>query len=124
MDKMWRLLVLTTVLTGCRDAPGEEPKTNRAVGRVHGTEFVVATGQFVRAAGRVVQYNGRPVDLALAPDGKMLYVKDSTQLAVIRVSDWTIRQTLALPENAVGSMHGLAVSRDGSRVEMIQRAQP
>src|SRR5438093_13187834 len=117
-------VICAMMLMGCHDAAAAEPNPQRDVGPSgkSRTQFVVATGQLIRPAGRILQYNSRPVDLALSPDGKTLYAKDTTQLAVIDVANWSVRQTLLLPEKTenspkfVGSMHGLAVSRDGAKV--------
>jgi len=76
---------------------------------------VVATRQLVQPAGEGVYFGGRPVDLAMAPDGKHLYVKDNRGLVVIETAGWRLRQELRFPEGG-GSMHGIAVSRDGARV--------
>ena len=67
MNKMWRLLIFTIILIGCRDASGEEPRANRVVGRVHGTEFVVATGQF-GAFMSLELVNSGPMTILLSSD--------------------------------------------------------
>ncbi|HEY1381636.1 MAG TPA: bifunctional YncE family protein/alkaline phosphatase family protein [Gemmataceae bacterium] len=78
---------------------------------------LVPTGQLVRPAGRSVAWAGRPVDLALSPDGKTLYAKDDTGLVVIDPAAGAVRQHLPFGKaHGGGSMHGLAVSRDGARV--------
>jgi YVTN family beta-propeller protein len=76
---------------------------------------VLATSQLIHPAGQTLQYPGRPVDLALAPHGKTLYVKDAGALMVIDTQTWQIRQQANYPKGGA-SMHGLLVSRDGSRV--------
>jgi len=77
--------------------------------------YVVATGQRVRPVGQSVTFAGRPIDLALAPDGKALYVKDNRGLVVIATETWQLRQELAFPSGG-GSMHGIAVAPDGRRL--------
>jgi len=75
----------------------------------------MATDQLIRPAGQSVEFGGRPVDLALAPDGRTIYVKDNRGLLVIDTATWKIRQELKF--NAGGSSaHGLAVTRNGSRI--------
>jgi YVTN family beta-propeller protein len=76
---------------------------------------VVPTRQLIRPAGRSVEFNGRPVDLALSPDGASVYVKDNRGLVVLDTATWTVRQELAFPTGG-GSMHGIAISRDGNRL--------
>ena len=93
--------------------------------------MVVPTRQVVRPTGSVLEFPGRPVDLALSPDGKTLYVKDRDQLIVIDAAAWQVRQQLVYPPQRLPSpvnpqvlspakrgatMHGLAISGDGSRL--------
>jgi YVTN family beta-propeller protein len=77
---------------------------------------IVPTQQLIRPAGKSIEFKGRPVDLALSPDGKTLYVKSNKQLLAIDAAGWTLRQELALPPNTGASMHGIAVSADGRHV--------
>src|SRR5262249_38329955 len=77
----------------------------------------VATGQLIRPVGESLSFLGQPVDLALSPDGKWLYAKDNRGLVVIDVGKWKIIQELAFPKGkGGGSLHGLAVRRDGKRI--------
>jgi YVTN family beta-propeller protein len=75
---------------------------------------VVATGQTVRPAGQVVAFSGRPVDLAISPDGRTVFVKNNKGIVILDVKSWTVKQEL--PYDQGSSMHGIAVSRDGRRV--------
>ena len=89
----------------------------QAVGPAKGGGVFVATGQLVRPAGEIVSFPGRPVACALSPDGKWLYAKDNRGLVVLDAADWKLKQELPFPRGkGGGSMHGLAVSRDGSRI--------
>ncbi len=76
---------------------------------------VVATAQLVRPAGQTLEIAGRPVDLAVAPDGKTVYIKDNRGLVAIDAAAWTVRQELGLEKDG-GSMFGIAVARDGRQV--------
>lgn len=78
-------------------------------------KMAVATAQLVRAAGQFLQFGGRPVDLALSPDGKLLYVKKDNGLLIIDANTWTLLQQLNFAGSGA-SMHGVAVSANGSRV--------
>jgi YVTN family beta-propeller protein len=77
--------------------------------------YVVPTKQLVRPAGQVIEFGGRPVDMALSPDRSVLYVKGNRSLLVVDAKTWTIRKELPY-EAGANSMHGIAVSKDGSRV--------
>ncbi|MDX1934014.1 MAG: bifunctional YncE family protein/alkaline phosphatase family protein [Capsulimonadales bacterium] len=78
--------------------------------------FVVATGQTIRSVGEVLTYSGRPVDMALSPDGKTLYLKDDKGFVRIDTDTWKLRQRLAFPGEGGGSLHGITVRPDGKRV--------
>ena len=49
--------------------------------------IVVPTNQILKPAGRQVTFPGRPVDLALAEDGKVLVVKNMRDLVFIDLAD-------------------------------------
>jgi YVTN family beta-propeller protein len=97
------------MFSGCRT------ESARQVGPLQGQGHLTATFQLLHPAGQAVQFGGRPIDLVLAPDGQTLFVKDNRGLIAIDVSSWRILQELKLSEGG-GSTHGLAVTRDGTRV--------
>lgn len=91
-----------------------QPEAPRAVGpAAEGT--TVTTGQLVRPIGKTVEFAGRPVDLAVSPDGRTVYAKDNRGLVVIDAAAWTVRQEIGFGDKG-GSMTGLVVSPDGARV--------
>ena len=53
--------------------------------------------QILRAPGQQLQFGGRPVDLALSPDGKTVFIKNMSNLLVVDAASWTLLQTLELP---------------------------
>ena len=55
------------------------------------------------------------MDLALSPDGRTVFIKNMSNLLVVDAATWTLLQTLDYPGSGA-SMHGIAVSRDGSHV--------
>ncbi|HET6455902.1 MAG TPA: bifunctional YncE family protein/alkaline phosphatase family protein [Armatimonadota bacterium] len=77
--------------------------------------YVIPTKQLVRPAGQVLEFGGRPVDMALSPDGSALYAKTNRSLLAVDAKSWKIRKELPY-EAGANSMHGIAVSRDGSHV--------
>lgn len=85
------------------------------VGQLPDGQQSLPTKQILRPAGRRAQFPGRPVDLALSPDGRTAYVKNMTSLVVLDVATWQLLQTLNYPGGGA-SMHGLAVSPDGAQV--------
>lgn len=76
---------------------------------------VTPTHQILRPAGLQILFPGRPVDLALSPDGKWLAAQNKSSLVLIRVRDRTVMQTLDLPKGGM-SFKGIAFSTDGSRI--------
>ena len=92
-----------------------QPQPDIQVGQLPNGEQSLPTKQLLRAAGQRLQFGGRPVDLALSPDGKTLFIKNMSNLLVVDAASWTLLQTLNYPGSGA-SMHGIAVSRDGTHV--------
>ncbi len=59
--------------------------------------IVVPTNQILQPAGTQVTFPGRPVDLALADDGKTLVVKNMRSLEFLDLATGKVKQTLSLP---------------------------
>jgi YVTN family beta-propeller protein len=92
-----------------------QSEANMTVGQSAGGAQSLPSMQLVRAAGDQIQFSGRPVDLALAPDSQTVYLKNMSSLLVVDAKTWKLRQTLPYPGNGA-SMHGIAVAQDGRRV--------
>jgi YVTN family beta-propeller protein len=111
------------LLVGCQTDQIER------VGSLAGGGHIVSTHQALHPAGQSLEFGGRPIDLVLSPDKRTLYVKDDRGLVVIDVGAWKIRQELKFLAGG-GSTHGIAVTRDGSRVfattaqNMLWEARP
>lgn len=73
------------------------------------------TGQTIHPSGELATFNGRPVDLVVSPDGRSVFIKDNRGIVVLDAAGWTLRQELGFPRGG-GSMHGIALSPDGSRL--------
>src|SRR5439155_9368644 len=84
-------------------------------GELPNSEEALPSKQILRSAGQQIQFSGRPVDLAFAPDGQTLYLKNMTGLLLVDVPTWRLLSTSAYPGSGA-SMHGIAVSPDGSHV--------
>ena len=80
--------------------------------------ILVPTNQLLRPAGFQIQFNGRPVDLALSPNGKWLAVLNISSLELIRLKDRTITQRLPIKKGA--SFNGISFSADGKKIYMSQ----
>ncbi len=85
------------------------------VGQLPYSEQAIPSTQVLRAAGQSTQFSGRPVDLVLSPDGTVVYLKNMNNLLVLEAVSWKLRQSLSYPGSGA-SMHGIAVTRDGSRI--------
>jgi len=115
-------LIVTAVLGIDSEAVADEVGENVVGPPAEDGSFIVASGQYVRPAGQSLAFGGRPVDLALSPDGRTLYAKDNRGLLVLDAVDWKLRQTLPF-DDAGGSLHGIAVSADGQRVYATDAAR-
>jgi YVTN family beta-propeller protein len=99
----------TLLLAAC-----QTPKPEHVGPLPSGQGDLTATYQLLHPAGQSVAFAGRPIDLILSPDGKLLLVKDNRGLVVIEAATFQIRQELKMPEGG-GSTHGLAITKNGSR---------
>lgn len=98
------------VLVGCSgDKVGERPDGS----------VMTPTHQLLRPAGELVTFPGRPVDMALSPNGKFLYAKDDRGVVVVETASWKIIQELG---GASGSQHGIVVTSDGKTLYLSDAA--
>ncbi len=106
---------LILLLTQCQSEPEQKDSlANRKVGPQPDGSILVPTNQLLRPAGFQITFPGRPVDLALSPDGQWLAVLNKSSLDLIRVLDRTIMQSLPIKGGA--SFKGLSFSNDGKRI--------
>ena len=104
--KLFAALVIFVVLASV-------PARSVQVGPAPDGSVVVPTKQIIRPAGESVEFKGRPVDLVLSPGGKIVYVKTERAVVAIDAASWRILHKAGL-SGAGGSMHGIAITRDGS----------
>ncbi len=107
---MFRLL---TVLSACALVPGAlaDDRERFFVGKQKDGRIVVPTNQVLRPAGTQVAFPGRPVDLALAEDGRVLVIKNMRDLLFLDVAAAKIVQKLPLPRGGL-SVVGLLARGD------------
>ena len=102
------------VFSGChRDT--QKVAVNMQVGIQSDGSILVPSNQLLRPAGFQVSLPGRPVDLALTPDGKYLLVKNKDDLDLIRLSDRKVMQSLPF-ERSGASFTGICLSPDGNSI--------
>ncbi|GMU93305.1 MAG: phosphoesterase [Candidatus Hydrogenedentota bacterium] len=109
---------VTPTPRGITEALRQGPETfleKAVVGPQDDGTYVVPTTQRIDPAGAALLFPGRPVDLALSPDGKTLAVKNRTDIVFVDVESRTVVQTLRLPSDG-NSFCGIAWSSDGSKV--------
>lgn len=93
-----------------------EPAAPQHVGeKTDAGGIIVPTEQLIRPAGQSVDFAGRPVDVRLSPRGGFAYFKTDSALLAVDAAKWQIVEELKYPSEG-GSMHGLAISRDGRRI--------
>lgn len=108
------LPLILLALSGCL-SDNQKLSPVQRVGIQTDSSILVPSNQFLRPAGFQVYLPGRPVDLALTPDGKYLLVKNKSDLDLIRLSDRTIMQTLPFGKSGA-SFTGICLSPDGTKV--------
>src|SRR5438552_1815900 len=72
-------IVAAAIVGACRTSRPIEMR----VGDVDGGGTFLTTGQRVRPVGDVLRFAGRPVDLALSPDGRFAFVKEIDALLLV-----------------------------------------
>ena len=112
---MGTIAFLAWVALACSSAVGSDPLSTQVVGPADGG-MIVPTGQLVRPAGETRAFFGRPTDIALSPSGRQVFVKLTDELMIVDAKSWKVARNLPYPVKEQGSMHGLAVSKDGKRV--------
>ena len=85
------------------------------VGPQEETMIVVPTHQILKPAGLQIPLPGRPNDLALSPDEKLLAVKNWKSLDLIKVRERIILQSLPYPKSGA-AVTGICWSNDGKTI--------
>ncbi len=109
-------LLFLALLTSINSDAQTNHKTIK-VGPQPDGSILVPTNQLLRPAGFQIYFPGRPVDLALTPDRKLLLVKNRKSLDLIRIRDRTILQSLPMKRGG-SSFTGLCISNDGHHIFM------
>jgi YVTN family beta-propeller protein len=114
--------LVASCLNGNLEAWGQPPAAPRAegieydqsrVGDSDPSRIVVPTNQVLSPLGRQVPFGGRPVDIALSPDGKWLAVLDRATVLTIEPESGNV--VSRMPHKG-GSYAGLAFAPDGSKL--------
>lgn len=79
-----------------------DERDNLKVGLQPDGRIVVPTNQILQPSGTQVTFPGRPVDLLLIDEGRLLVAKNMKDLVFIDTATGAIRQTLPLPAAAKG----------------------
>ncbi|HEX2999970.1 MAG TPA: bifunctional YncE family protein/alkaline phosphatase family protein [Armatimonadota bacterium] len=104
---------LATALLPVGNAPIAAKPVETVGGPHKDGSYLVPTRQVIHPAGDVVTYPGRPVDLAMTPDGRFLYAKDNRGVVAVDAKQWKVIQQL---KEGGASLHGILVAPDGRRL--------
>ncbi len=102
--------LILSIFASLSDAASQNNLNYSRVGPQADGSILVPTNQFLKPAGFQVQMPGRPVDLVLLEDEKLLVVKNKNALELIRLSDRTILQSLQFPGGG-SSFTGICYSK-------------
>jgi hypothetical protein len=94
------LLGTTSLMPGGESVTAEDDLDRLTVGLQPDGRIVVPTNQILKPAGKQIIFPGRPIDLALAEEGRVLVVKNMSDLVIIDLANQQIKQTLRLPRPA------------------------
>lgn len=75
------------------------------------SDRLTAAYELLAPAGQTILFPARPVDLALSPDGKLLWVKTGGGVRVMDVATW--REVAAADSKGGASLTGLELTADG-----------
>lgn len=91
------------VLVGCQGSA--------KLGKVADNTHLTSTGQQLQPAGELISFPGRPVDLCLSADGRLVFAKDNSDLIVINRATKKIEQELPIAGGSSG--HGIVADTGG-----------
>ena len=83
----------------------------RTVGRLSDGEVLLPTEQTLKPAGKQITYPGRPLDMALSPNGKWAAVTNLRDVTLIDVAGGE-KQIVSLPDGGANSFHGVVFLPD------------
>ena len=117
----------TTTAAGVQTAPGTQrgaPIGAQRVGRQPDGSVVTPSGQVITPAGVQVELSGRPLAVAIRPDGRTAALLSGTSiqagsaplLTVVDLAKAKVVQRFAPPVSTVASFGGLVYSPDGSHL--------
>lgn len=113
------LFLFNLIFIQCSDQKKDKITVDiKVVGRQPDGSILVPTNQLLQPAGFQIQFSGRPVDLALSPDGKWLAVLNINSLDLFRVKDRSKIQSLKIKKG--GSFNGITFSADGKKIYVSQ----
>jgi YVTN family beta-propeller protein len=110
------LLFLPLLLCAGIGLVGFQASKRSQVGSNPDGSFTVTTEQRVKPVGTVLEFPGRPVDAALATNGKFLYLKDNKGFVVVDTQTWKVVSQTPFGGGGGSSLHGIIATRDGKRV--------
>ena len=101
--------------------PAREVRSEKQVGRRPDGTVVLPTNQVIAPAGKQVEFRGRPMDVALRPDGKTAAVLNGAHQAVIVIdlASSSVKQEFDAA-GASASFGGIVYSADGSTLYASQ----
>ena len=73
---------------------------------------LLPTGRSISPAGKSLEFSGRPVDLAIGENGKLLFVKDRNHLRIFLTGQFQEVHSVSLPGGA--SLFGICVGKDST----------
>jgi len=96
------ILFFSFLLIQCTIKTHEISKNStKLIGPQPDGSILVPTNQLLRPAGFQIQFQGRPVDLAISPNGKWMAVLNKNHLELIQVNDRTIFQRLEIKKRRI-----------------------
>ncbi|MCB9208818.1 MAG: bifunctional YncE family protein/alkaline phosphatase family protein [Ignavibacteriales bacterium] len=112
------MIIILFVALSCTSDKSNKISDLRKIGPQADGSFLVPSNQILRPAGKQIYFPGRPVDLALSNDEKILAVLNKSSLEIINIDSQKIIQTLHIGGGA--SFKGIAFSSDQKNIFVSQ----
>lgn len=112
--------VLEDLSDGAFTVFGARPEPVQTGGPRGDGSYIVPTRQVIQPAGSSITFGGRPVDLAVHPNGRILYLKDDRGVVVVDSDAGSVLQELP---TAGTSMHGILLTHDAKALLVSDAAQ-
>ena len=115
MRLILKKFVFLYIISALSSLAAQDTIKNIKVGRQADGSYLTPSNQLLKPAGFQLYLPGRPMDIILHPNQKLLFVKNLRSLDLILIRDRIVLQTLFYPRDS-GSFSGIILNKKGDKV--------